>query len=102
MSKKDVFYKDVDDAYRRLFSRLELYARINLIEKDNSIDAVNDAFVKVLEWEKRNPGGHISRLVIFRKVLQACRSMNRRQRMVSIHDPAFSAYFRTEINGQKN
>lgn len=99
MARKDEKYEDVETAYKRLLPALTVYARRNLIEVDSAIDVVNDAFVKVLEWKKENPDKHVSYLMVRRKVLQACRSKNRQQRMVSIYDPAFSAYFRTERDG---
>lgn len=99
MARKDERFEDVESAYRKLNSSLTIYARRNLIEQDSALDVVNDAFVKVLEWKKENPDKHVSYLMVRRKVLQACRSKNRQQRMVSIYDPAFSAYFRTERDG---
>lgn len=94
-AKKDARYENVEDAYRKLSPELFNFARRNLIEQDNYMDVVSDAFIKVIQWANKNPNGHLSHKQIYRLTLRACRYRNRQQRMVSIHDPAYDAYFRS-------
>lgn len=91
---ESIKYANVEDAYKILSPILFKYAANQLIDRDNAIDAVNSAFIKVLEWKKRNPKGHISHNIIYRLVLRQCRLLNRHQHFVSLDDPAYSEYFR--------
>lgn len=95
MANPSDHYKDVEEAYIKLSPELFGYAKKNLIEKDLYIDAVNQAFIKVLIWIEKHPDGHISYRNVYRLVLRQCRLMNRHQHFVSLDDPAFAAYFRT-------
>ncbi len=95
-SNKSIHYKDVDDAYRKLFPELANYASRMLANKDQSIDAVHDAFDKVIQWQARNPQGNISHKQIYRLVLRACRKINRHNRFISIDDPVMAPYMRTK------
>jgi hypothetical protein len=90
-----VNYSSVDEMYKKLFSELNNYARKNLIDKDNSIDAVHEGFIKVLEWKSKHPDGMLNPDIIYKKVQRACRRINRQNKFVSLDDPALATYFRT-------
>ena len=80
-------YVNVEDAYKRLFEKLTSYAKHHLKQKDEYIDAVNDAFVLVLEWRVRNPAGNLSHRMIYRKLQRVCKLKNQQVRILSLDDP---------------
>lgn len=90
-----VHYKDADDAYKRLSARLFAYASSLLINKDQKIDAVHNAFIKVIKWVKDHPDRHISHIIVFRLVLREVHKMNRHNHSVSLDDPLMAPYFRS-------
>lgn len=94
MRKKTV-YKDIEEAYNALSPKMFNFAKGILLQPDLHIDAVHEAFVKVIEWKKKTPGGIIQPRIVYKQVIRVCRKMNRRNRTVSTDDPALAAYFRT-------
>lgn len=93
--KKD--YSSVDQMYSGMVDELIRYSKTQLTNKDNAMDAVNEAWEIVLKWKIKNPKGMINPKIMYAKVQRVCRRINRAERTgnISLDDPAYASYFRT-------
>lgn len=90
-------YYDVEGVYRNLAPALISYAKQRLIQDDDAIDAIHEAFENVIKWKIKHPGSPINPKVVYGQVTRVCRKINRRTAgIVSLDDPALSGYFRTK------
>ena len=73
-------YDTLDEAYRELFPRLVNIAKRHIYNQDFAQDAVQDAFIKTVEYTKKpkNKGRKISGFIVARELMRACRRINKK------------------------
>jgi DNA-directed RNA polymerase specialized sigma24 family protein len=72
------YYDSIEKAYTDLVMPLSRYAAQHLYRKDEAIDAVHDAFTKAAEYVSKNKERRISRYVLYRETIRACRRRNKK------------------------
>ena len=71
-------YVSFEEAYKELVVPLSHVTSTRLFNPDFAIDAVQDAFTKVVEYLKKNPGKRISKFLLTREAIRACRRLNKK------------------------
>lgn len=69
---------DLETAYNKHVNQLVAYARGKIVRKDEALDAVHEAFEKLLEYKQKNPDSKISLFLLYKKVLHACIMRNKK------------------------
>lgn len=66
----------MEEAYNELVKSLTYYATKHVYSVDRAPDAVQDAFVKTLEYKEKKPEAKLNRFILYREVARACRRIN--------------------------
>lgn len=83
--------KTIDEIYRELIGPLTRYAEKHLYRKEDAQDAAHNAFIKGLEYIKRDKRRRISKFILFRETARACRRLNSTSREVPTDELGFQA-----------
>ena len=70
-------FKSVEEAYKSKAKGMAVYAQRKLYRPEDKEDVVNDAFVKALEYHKKNPKALISSFILDRELDRAIRRANK-------------------------
>lgn len=70
-------FPTLDQAYKELFNDLNYYAKKHLLRKDESIDAVHEAFEKTLANSLHTGIAEIKRNKLFKETFKACKRLNK-------------------------
>jgi hypothetical protein len=80
------YYETIEEAYRDLVGPLSRYASSHLHKPDECIDAVHDAFTKTVEYARKHTDRRISKYVLYRETIRACRRRNKKTSLEVPHD----------------
>src|SRR6185436_8148745 len=83
MNKKRIEYQSVEEAYNELVKSLTYYATKHVYSVDRALDAVQDAFVKTVEYKQKRPEAKLSKFILYREVARACRRINQEHKEIS-------------------
>lgn len=83
MNKKIKEYITVEEAYNELVKPLTKYAERRVYSIDRALEAVQDAFVKAVEYKQKKPEAKISRYVLYRQTARACKKINQQAKELS-------------------
>lgn len=67
-----------EEAYKYLVMPLTRIASTRLFNSDFAIDAVHDAFAKLVDYTVKHPGKRISTFLLTRETIRACRRLNKK------------------------
>ena len=98
MENSDLSNVQLDKYYRENINSLVRFAYSHVYKKDEAIDAVHDALIKVKVWLDKNPERKISDKVVRHKVLIACSRRNRKDKNI----PAGSYQDLAELSGDSS
>jgi len=77
IKKKDIRFKSIDEAYTKLFPKLCSLARQRLVNPNQAIDAVHDAFTKLLEYREKKGTIKINVFILAKELTRACKRYNK-------------------------
>lgn len=80
-----------EELYKELIGPLTRYAEKHLYRKEDAPDAAQNAFVKGLEYVRKNPSGRLSKFILFREVARCCRRLNSTSRELATEEAGFQA-----------
>lgn len=80
---KRQYFPDVESIYKARMGAFLALARRHLFNHDHAIDAVQNAFIKAVEYFKANPDRKVREQVIRWLVLKSCKRINKTSKEIS-------------------
>lgn len=97
-------FPTLEQAYKELFNDLNAYARKHLIRKDESIDAIHEAFEKLLSSAHKGPQKDVKRNKLFKETFRACKRRNKAitEQQLYIDTQSYAGLAQREVLGPVN